>query len=306
MSRPLVTAIVTTYNSAATIARTLDSLFAQEGLGVSFALEVIVVDDRSTDATYDIVGEYPEVRLLVNEVNSGGPNRGRNRGLDQAKGSAICIVDHDDEWLPDRLLRQLPALTTQVPVVSCGYTVVDATGSPNQVRAKSCVGGTIAFRQNDTFLARLRRRPGGQTTYLGTLLYAGSLRGLRFEEVYGAVDYDFILRLFEGRASVEVCAALYRRHVLGTNLSLDEGYRLKDFAHSRATLEAYRERYPTAAAQGLRRLHGSLARYYYLIEKMPEARRHFRLGEVSAKTVLYWLTSWAGSRWVKRRFNVFG
>ncbi len=300
-----VSAIVTTYNSAATIRRALDSILDQEGAGEAFELEVIVVDDCSTDDTRDVVRAYPRVRLLRNERNSGGPNRGRNYGLEHCTGDAIVIADHDDEWLPDRLARQLPLLR-EFPIVTGGFTVVEAATGRREVRAKTCEAGFRAFAKTVTFRDRLARRAGGQTTYLGSVLYRAELRHLRFEETYGAVDYDWIVRLFEGRASAEVCAPLYLRHVIGSNLSLDEGYRLRDYAHSTQFLEGYREAYPAEVRQGLRRVTGTLARYYYLVGRMPEARQYLLRAGLSPKHVLYWLTTWFGSAWVRRRFNVFG
>ena len=272
----LVSVIVTTYNAADTVARLLDSVLAQEGRGRDYGLEVIVVDDCSADGTAEIVRAYPDVHLVVNAVNSGGPNRGRNVGLSRCRGDAIAIADHDDEWLPGRLRAQLPVLA-QAPVVTCGYTVVDEGTGREVARVRGGGRGEVSrFRENETHRARLRRDPGGQTTYLGTVLYASSLRDVRFEETYGAVDFDWVARLFEGRASAEVSAPLYRRYVDGANLSLDRGYRLRDYAHTRAYLEAAAARHPADAAAGLRRLEGSMARYYYLVGDMPAARRHLR------------------------------
>lgn len=301
----LVSAIVTTYNSAASIRRVLDGLLGQDGRGSAFELEVIVADDRSTDDTRDIVAAYPEARLVVNAANSGGPNRGRNAGLRLARGDAIAIVDHDDEWLPHRLATQLPALA-RAPIVTCGYTVVDERTGRRQTRSQTCPAGVRYFDAGATFRARLARAPRGQTTYLGTLLYSGALRHVRFEETYGAVDYDFLLRLFDGRTSAEVCAPLYRRYVDGANLSLDADYRRGDYALSRATLRGYLDAYPAEAARGLRRLDGSFARYCYLVGDMPEARRYLRRAGLTAKHALYYATSYAGADLVRRYFNVFG
>ncbi len=300
-----VSVIVTTYNSAATIRRALDSILAQRGAGDAFELEVIVADDCSTDDTREIVRSYDDVRLVQNERNSGGPNRGRNRGLDLCTGNAIAIADHDDEWLPDRLARQLPLLVN-FSIVTGGFTVVDEQTGRREVRARDCEAGFRAFAKTVTFLDRLARRPGGQTTYLGSVLYRAELKDIRFEEVYGAVDYDWIVRLFEGRASAEVCAPLYLRHVFGSNLSLDERYRLRDYAHSVAFLETYRDVYPDEVRLGIRRVTGTLARYYYATGRMPQARRYLLKAGLSPKHVLYWLTTWAGAAWVRRRFNVFG
>ncbi len=303
--RTRLSVIIASYNSSSTIRRALDSLLAQEGRAESFALEIIVVDDCSTDDTRAIVATYSQVTLLVNERNSGGPNRGRNLGLERCTGDVIAIADHDDEWLPNRALRQLPLLE-KFPVVSCGYTVVDETTGKEQVRAKSCEAGHATFAQFETFFARLERRPGGQTTYLGTLMFRRELLDIRFEEVYGAVDYDYVARLFQGRSSAEVCAPLYRRYVDGSNLSLNETYRLRDHAHSLDYLEGLRAHYPEAVQTGTQRVNGSLARYYYVVDQMSEARRYFLKAGLSPKHVLYFLTTFAGAKWVRRRFNVFG
>ena len=300
-----VSVIVTSYNSSAHIARLLDSLLGQEGRGRDFELEIIVVDDCSTDNTLEILAGYPEVRVLQTAENSGGPNRGRNMGLELCTGDVVCIADHDDEWHSNRLIRQLDYIE-MAPIVSCGYTVVDEAEMQEQVRSCESDTGHRSFEQNETFVHRLRRDSYGQNTYLGSLMFRGNLRYIHFEERFGAVDYDWVLRLFEHRPSIEICESLYRRYVFGSNLSLNEGYRQKDFRHSLDFIEQYREDYPDEVKLGARRIYGSLARYYYLMDRMPEARRHFLRSEWSMKTLLYWLTTWVGGSFVRKHFNVFG
>ena len=63
-ARPEVSVIIPTRNRAPLLARALDSVFSQEGLGDQFDLEAIVVDDGSTDATTAVVREYAQVRYL--------------------------------------------------------------------------------------------------------------------------------------------------------------------------------------------------------------------------------------------------
>src|SRR5262249_21279850 len=63
-ARPLVSVIIATRNRAALLGRALDSVFSQWGLGVEFDLDVIVVDDASTDSTATVVAEYPQLRYL--------------------------------------------------------------------------------------------------------------------------------------------------------------------------------------------------------------------------------------------------
>jgi glycosyltransferase involved in cell wall biosynthesis len=99
---PIVSVIIPTYNCEAYIAETLDSVLSQT-LG---NLELIVVDDGSTDRTCEIVASHGSgVRLLV-QANS-GVCAARNNGIREAAGRYICLMDHDDYWFPDKLALQV-------------------------------------------------------------------------------------------------------------------------------------------------------------------------------------------------------
>jgi glycosyltransferase involved in cell wall biosynthesis len=69
--------------------------------------EVLICDDGSTDETLQIARLYANVRILATEHNTGGPNAGRNRGIQGATGDVIAFLDQDDEWLPDKIEKQL-------------------------------------------------------------------------------------------------------------------------------------------------------------------------------------------------------
>lgn len=99
---PDVTFVIAAYNSAETIVRAIDSALAQRGV----SLEVLVIDDASSDDTRDVVGGIadPRIRLIALQKNS-GPAGARNAGLDAARGRWIAILDSDDEVEPDRLAR---------------------------------------------------------------------------------------------------------------------------------------------------------------------------------------------------------
>lgn len=73
-------------------------------------LEVIVVDDASTDDTAQIAGGTadPRVRLL-RQASPGGVSAARNRGIEEAKGAWVAFLDDDDLWAPEKLTRQLQA-----------------------------------------------------------------------------------------------------------------------------------------------------------------------------------------------------
>ena len=104
-SKPRISVIIPTYNCERYIAETIASV-----LGQTFNdLELIVVDDGSTDRTRDIVASYgPPVRLI--SQNNSGVCVARNRGIREAAGQYICLMDHDDYWFPDKLALQVEKL----------------------------------------------------------------------------------------------------------------------------------------------------------------------------------------------------
>ncbi len=99
-----VTFVIAAYNSAETIASAIESALSQEAV----ALEVIVIDDKSSDTTRDVVASIgqrdPRVRLIALDKNL-GPGGARNVGLDAATGRWIAVLDSDDVIKPARTAR---------------------------------------------------------------------------------------------------------------------------------------------------------------------------------------------------------
>ncbi|MEA5619903.1 glycosyltransferase family A protein [Cronbergia sp. UHCC 0137] len=98
---PLVTVIIPVYNYANYIAATLDSVFAQ----TYCPIEVIVVDDGSTDNSADIVRSYPEVQYFYQ--SNQGAAVARNMAIAQSTGEYIAFLDADDYWKPNKLKVQM-------------------------------------------------------------------------------------------------------------------------------------------------------------------------------------------------------
>lgn len=108
MTSPVVSIIIPTHNCELYIAETIASVLNQ-----SFKdIELIVVDDGSTDATRDIVASYGQPVRLVTQANA-GVCVARNRGICEASGKYICLMDHDDYWFPHKLARQINILEQQ-------------------------------------------------------------------------------------------------------------------------------------------------------------------------------------------------
>ena len=103
-----VSVIIPTFDRSARLKRALYSVLAQS----QPPAEVWVVDDGSGDDTCSVVRtEFPEVQYLYQENQ--GVSAARNAGLAQATGDWIAFLDSDDEWLPDKLARQVAALAEQ-------------------------------------------------------------------------------------------------------------------------------------------------------------------------------------------------
>jgi len=92
------------YNGAEEVRRAIDSALAQ----VNCAVEVIVVNDGSKEATQSVLGEYGDRIRAINQQNSGLAQT-RNNGIELARGEWVAFLDHDDYWKPEKLSEQLKA-----------------------------------------------------------------------------------------------------------------------------------------------------------------------------------------------------
>ncbi|RQG95377.1 glycosyltransferase family 2 protein [Natrarchaeobius chitinivorans] len=102
-----ITVVVPTYNRAETLPRALDSALEQ----TVDDIEVVVVDDGSSDRTPSVLAQYddPRLRQVVHAANRGA-NAARNTGLERARGEYVAFLDSDDAWHPEKLERQLEIL----------------------------------------------------------------------------------------------------------------------------------------------------------------------------------------------------
>lgn len=105
--RPLISVVIPAFNRQDTISYCIDSVLAQ----TYEKLDVVVVDDVSADRTASIVRGHPDprVRCVVLEKHSGA-QRARNRGILEAKSDWIAFHDSDDEWLPEKLEKQVSVI----------------------------------------------------------------------------------------------------------------------------------------------------------------------------------------------------
>ena len=109
---PAVSVIIPAYNAAATLERALASVAKQTLSGI----EILVVDDGSTDATPEILARMAAAdrRLRILTQANGGVARARNAAIGAATGEWVATIDADDIWHPRKL--ELQHLQTQRPL----------------------------------------------------------------------------------------------------------------------------------------------------------------------------------------------
>jgi glycosyltransferase involved in cell wall biosynthesis len=167
---PLITVGVTCYNAEDTIARAIDSAGGQDWP----RLEIVVVDDRSSDRSVEIVEGIAavddRVRLIRHEENL-GPGAARQTILDEARGEYLAFFDDDDESAPHRVRLQYRSLTSFGEVI----------GAPAACYASGARVYVNGYRLEVDAIGSKRRVPAGQEV-VDYLLFNDRVRGV----FYGA------------------------------------------------------------------------------------------------------------------------
>jgi len=143
-----VSVVIPTYNRAGTVIDAVRSVLAQRFED----LELIVVDDGSTDDTAARLASIPDVRLHVVLGPHAGVSAARNLGVRRATGSLISFLDSDDVWHPDKLAHEVAVLAE--------HPEVDAVFSDLEKRHGDRVFPSF-MRQTAVFSRRLPTTPGG-------------------------------------------------------------------------------------------------------------------------------------------------
>ena len=120
-----ISVIVPVYTGEATIARCIDSILGQ----TLTELELIVIDDGSTDRTGEICRSYDDGRLVYHRKENGGPSSARNVGISLARGAYIGFVDADDYIKPDMCEKMYRAgIGADADLCVCDYEIVFDSG----------------------------------------------------------------------------------------------------------------------------------------------------------------------------------
>jgi len=190
-------------------------------------LEIIVIDDGSTDDTPEVLGAIDDPRLIVRRVPNGGVAAARNIALEMARGEFIAFLDADDRWRPTKLERQL-ALFESEPEVGLVFTdfarfdedhvyrathfdhIEEVRGIPS--RPSRAGGGRVIEADAFAALAPILHLPAWPSTTMVRARDAGAVRfppGVRLCE-----DLHYMLRLYPHvrAAYIDEPLAELRRH----------------------------------------------------------------------------------------------
>lgn len=125
-----VSVILPVYNGEQFVGRAMESVLDQTNEG----LELIVVDDGSSDSSLDVVQSCADDRLKVFTKENGGPGSARNFGIQHCSGKYVAFIDQDDIWYPTKLEKQVAVLEkTNCDLVHCdGVSIFENRSRPSQ------------------------------------------------------------------------------------------------------------------------------------------------------------------------------
>jgi glycosyltransferase involved in cell wall biosynthesis len=234
MSEARISVVIPAYNRAETIAYCLDSVCSQTFL----PLEIIVVDDCSTDETVKIVNDYGRIHSLVRCVSlskKSGAQAARNRGIREARGEWVAFQDSDDEWTPDKLEKQIAAVKlanfNPMTVVHADAWLYDHnTGERNKWRLQRLEGEVFS---------ELLRLPGSFFPSILTTKVALEGVGLLDENVPSYQEWDTAIRLAKDCNFIHLQEPTFIYHLhSGETISKN---RIKDIDGYQYVIDKHRE-----------------------------------------------------------------
>lgn len=252
---PLVTVVVPAFNRKDDLLPALESVLAQD----MSDMEIIIVDDGSTDGTSDVdfAAKDPRIRVVRHLVNRGG-GAARNTGIGAARGQFIALLDSDDRWRPGKLRAQLKALTEAgcIEQYGNGHRVLCDFICAANVLTEWDSGQSVHNDLHPDEVDRLDHylMIEGQALQTSTMLLPVDLaRKIRFRDgLRRHQDWDFALRLVQAGARL-----VYLPEPQAVYCLTDDPARVsRQKGRLRATLDWYR----TSGA----RLDGDAMRTYFI------------------------------------------
>jgi len=204
-ARPAVTVVIPTFNRASIVVRAIRSALGQ----TCQDWELIVVDDGSTDGTEPAVRGLSDNRIkYIRHDQKRGGGAARNTGIRYARGEYVAFLDSDDEWLPEKLQKELEVFRNSDPAVGLVYTgkmMLDETGRVLEIRRATKSGWVYDALLDSNFIGSCSRV---------TVEKQALERVAGFDEALVAhQDWDLWLRVAKASKIACVPCCLVRRHM---------------------------------------------------------------------------------------------
>jgi glycosyltransferase involved in cell wall biosynthesis len=229
---PTVSVIIPTYNRAKLLGRAIQSVLDQTYQD----FELFIVDDASTDDTESLVQSFnsPKIRYIRHRQNK-GISGARNTGIRSAGGDYIALQDSDDEWLPDKLEKQMRALAAAPPEVGIAYTGFYMIRGKKR---KYLPSASITPKDGDIFRSIIQGEylVSPQTTVIKRECFEKC--GLFDERLPALEDWEMSLRLAKHYHFKYINEPLLRYYIQPDSLSRNKSAMVKSY---RLILEKYPE-----------------------------------------------------------------
>jgi glycosyltransferase involved in cell wall biosynthesis len=223
---PLVSVVIPTYNQARYLGDCIDSVLDQSYP----AIEIVVVDDGSTDATPDVLATYGDRITRFRQSNLGAANA-LNRGIRASRGAFVCWLSSDDAFTPDKIARQVAAFAADpsLGLSFMGFDTVDAEGRFRADRSD------IAWRHPDLFVSVFWANPINGSTVMMPRPVIDEV-GAFNETLRADVDAEMWFRVLERYPAAHIPGVHLHYRVHDQALSADQTLMRRSKATVRRTI----------------------------------------------------------------------
>lgn len=221
-STPKVTFIMPAYNAAEYIEPSIRSVINQTYNNI----ELIVVDDGSTDSTTEIISRLSkeDERVILMSIDNGGPANARNVALDSLDGSSefIMFCDADDLLKPDMVEIAVREAIKGVDLVITGFTIVNADGTKNDYfeQDKNLDTDSIGKELGNLYKANLLNQVWGKV-FRSEIIFD---RTIRFPDYRWGEDRFFVFDYLNSSHSVSVLSYCGYEYIMHPGQSLITGF----------------------------------------------------------------------------------
>lgn len=265
---PKVSVIIPTYNRADLLPRTIRSVLDQ-----TFGdFELLIIDDGSTDSTKSVVQEYANQDKRIKYIyqnNSGAPARPKNTGIKAAEGEYIAFLDHDDEWLPGKLEKQLAVFNSSynknLGLVGCDGFVVNSSGAVVKELKMPSKDNYVEGLLNSNFIF------SSSSVLVRKDVF--DKVGLHDESFKMGDDWDMWLRISQAYDLDFIHQPLFKYHQHGNNISklILKKEKIEEYERELKKYSDLYRSYPNAYSKKLI----DIGRLYFFAGNPGKARRYF-------------------------------